>query len=315
MRRITFSLMALFVVALVSAQSLNSRMTVSNNRLSHSQALAQRNLPPVQVLKNGNSKMFSLPKAFAATSTDTVIKSTPAGSLKMYYGSTHSFYNSWFGVIESNADGFIAKAVFGDNNTVFFRNIITELGAGTWIKGTQKSDTISFPVRQPVYKQGAYTYYMYSYKLTTYMQDSQEVTTYVVDSAATDIKFAVRNDSIVLLGDNQIGLGDSIGQWTGYGNMYTTYSVCNDKPVVAPSGLTTETYSLQYHPTDTTTMGRLVQVGIDGHDIYVKGISDNLPDAYAKGTIVGNKAVFIGDQLLGADESDGYYAYFVIAVR
>lgn len=87
--------------------------------------------------------------------------------------------------------------------------------------------------------------------------------------------------------------------------------------VTPPDGLVTETYTfktcLSYAPGDTTVSQNPVAVGFDGNDVYVQGMSSDFPDAWVKGTISGDKAIFSSGQYVGEDFMVGYEFYFCAA--
>lgn len=79
-------------------------------------------------------------------------------------------------------------------------------------------------------------------------------------------------------------------------------------PVVAPDGLETETYSMMgfsYY-----TFGQVkhdVEVGFDGNDVYVKGLFEQVPDAWVKGVKNGETVTFAQGQYIGNVEAFDTY--------
>lgn len=70
--------------------------------------------------------------------------------------------------------------------------------------------------------------------------------------------------------------------------------------VVVPEGLNTEVYSFaatDYF--DDVPVAHSVNVGFDGADVYVQGISECIPEAWVKGTLEGNQITFAAGQYLG----------------
>lgn len=87
--------------------------------------------------------------------------------------------------------------------------------------------------------------------------------------------------------------------------------------ITPPDGLATTDYMLKkcvsFVPGDTTVSQDPVAVGFDGDDVYVQGFSSDFPDAWMKGTISGDKAVFTSGQYVGEDIMMGYEFFFCAA--
>jgi len=74
--------------------------------------------------------------------------------------------------------------------------------------------------------------------------------------------------------------------------------------VVLPDGLQTVSYSMagiMTHSDGDETINKTVSVAFDGNTVYVQGLSYWFEEAWAKGTIQGDKVVFPSNQLMGED--------------
>ena len=85
-----------------------------------------------------------------------------------------------------------------------------------------------------------------------------------------------------------------------------------EKPelVVLPEGLETEDYAMKavvYTSEGADELNETVQVAFDGNIIYVQGLSYWFENAWAKGTIVGDKVLFASNQFMGEDEYGADY--------
>jgi len=69
--------------------------------------------------------------------------------------------------------------------------------------------------------------------------------------------------------------------------------------VEIPEGLVAEEYSFSATDDDDEAFTGSVKIGIDGTDIYIQGLSENLPDAWVKGTLTNNIVTIAGDQYMG----------------
>lgn len=87
--------------------------------------------------------------------------------------------------------------------------------------------------------------------------------------------------------------------------------------VTPPAGLQTEEWLLtaqRYDPTQYTVDAvQTLYIGVDGQDVYVKGLNLYLPEAWVKGSIVNGQATFAANQYYGPladDEGTSYDTYF-----
>ena len=72
------------------------------------------------------------------------------------------------------------------------------------------------------------------------------------------------------------------------------------EPVTVPEGLKTEVYSFSATDYfDKVTVSRSLNVGFDGEDVYVQGLSETIPEAWVKGTLDGDVVTFASGQYLG----------------
>ena len=73
------------------------------------------------------------------------------------------------------------------------------------------------------------------------------------------------------------------------------------KPLVPPTSLVTEEYSIKYIPYggEEASGSASVKIGFDGNDVYLQGICGNLPEAWIKGTLADGVVTFAGNQYLG----------------
>ena len=83
--------------------------------------------------------------------------------------------------------------------------------------------------------------------------------------------------------------------------------------VTPPASLVTETWNFAAtfrNNSGNTSVKREIQVGIDGSDIYIQGVSYYIEDAWIKGTLSGNTITFTMPQYYG--NYSGYDMYFIL---
>lgn len=285
-----------------------SAVIVSGSALAQIQMPAEANLTfgqqPKEMLVSNAPQRMSENDSLAAQ----IIRQQPAGKLVNYAKSAKIYYMMYNGQLQVyfNTAGLISNVVYGENDAVYMKNPVSKYKGVAWMKGTVSGDTLMFPVPQIIdqkTKDGTTAnYYLFSYKYSG--------STCTLDESAHYFKFVHRGDSIVEVGNNRLGVADEYGTFTGYGDESIILTVNADTNcVVAPANLTAKTYSLQSHNAGITS-GVIVNVGFDGNTVYVQGINPDLPKAWIKGTINGDKAFFPHHQYLGIDTVSGYYTYF-----
>lgn len=241
-----------------------------------------------------------------------IITEQPAGELKIYSRNCTSYYATMFGVLSTKVSNGIVSVVFAEDNKVYFKDLVSQAGLGTWTEGTINGSTITIQLPQ----QAGFSDYGYGFYVAKMTLDSEQGT-YVPSANQTLTLYynastgKISTTGYLNMGNEAIGLVyDDDNSWTGYADYNISISPISDPLVEAPAGLTTETYALQADD----YVGSLVQVGFNGNDVYVQGIDQNLPDTWIKGTIQGDKVIFKNAQYVGADEKAGYHQYLVSAV-
>ena len=96
------------------------------------------------------------------------------------------------------------------------------------------------------------------------------------------------------------------GQYDGYS--LTPYYVAGSYlepseplvPVEAPEGLETDEYVVTYKNSSDEDASGSVNIGFDGTDVYIQGLSNYLPEAWLKGTLSGNIVTIAAQQYMGS---------------
>ena len=244
--------------------------------------------------------------------SSNVISEQPEGTLVNYTRSGYAYYASFFGVYATEVSGAVGAVVFGADNKVYFKDVASQAGVGTWVEGTISGNKITITLPQTAWDSGE-GYCIDVVKMTydeenqTYVRAADQTVTLNYDATTGAITTPAGNLST---GYDIIGLSyDDDLSWAGYGDWDVTFEKVTDALVEVPAGLTAETYSL----TGDGYAGSLVNVGFDGNDVYVQGIDKNLPDNWVKGTVDGNKVKFKSGQYIGADGVIGYHQYLMAA--
>ena len=241
-----------------------------------------------------------------------IISEQPAGELVNYSRSGSAYVATIFGVYETDYSGAVGSVVFGDDDKVYIKQLVSQFSIEIWVEGTLKDNKITINLPQTVYDTGEgycldVAKMSYDASKQTYVRSANQTVTLNYNARTGKITTPSGN---LTTGSDIIGLSyDDDLTWAGYGDWAFTYEKVTDVLVEAPANLTTEIYSL----IADGYAGSLVNVGFDGNDVYVQGIDVNLPDTWVKGTINGDKVVFKNGQYVGADGVSGYHQYLMSA--
>ena len=192
----------------------------------------------------------------------------------------------------ANVERTVGLAFDGDD--MYIRGI-GSMGADAWVKGTKNADgNYIFPKGQEIGM-----YYDEDRLFLLGYDDEVEVTDFAVsvDAASNEYVFATDFIENADYTDKTYYV-----QWLNAG---TTIEMGEAQPEVLtpveiPDGLVTEVYSFTATAYfDKVTVAKNVLVGFDGDNVYIKGISDALPEAWMMGTIDGDKVTIPAGQYVG----------------
>ena len=303
MRKFTLFLFAAFLSATASMAQLRQH-PVTNLHCDNQQLMLQQDSKAPQ-------KRLLPAMPLLAPSAGAVITNQPQGELVAYARSGMAWVYTWLGLYYNELSGQAAQVVFGPNDEIYLKNVISQYDCNSWIQGSIGEGSVSFTFPQPVLQQQGYTYYALMMTLDeaqgTYVRASEQTLVLDYDPLTGDI--TIPAGSPFTTNALIIGLAGADDGWTGFGDWNMTLHKVNETPVVAPEGLETASYAV----TAEGFTGTMANVGFQGDDIYVKGIYPSLPEAWVKGTISGDKAVFQNGQYLGIDASTNSFVYLLSA--
>ena len=321
MKRITLFMVTVLLVA-VTALAIGQQRGLKLSGIAQQKNLVEKKAPKKASLQRQNdvSKRMEPPKALAKSKGESVakarkavgdllIENQPKGDLVSYVRSGEANYYYWGYIFSTTVSDAANDVVFSsDGKTVYVKNLLTQYTTGTWTKGKIDGNAITFEFPQPAmyYYGSEYDIFLGTYDAENMAFAAKERATLTLDYNPETGDITTPEGSDFATGALQIGLCASDGGWAGYTDWNITMKKQTDKPVAAPEGLETESYALEADG----YMGSLVNVGFSGDDVYIQGIYNELPEAWVKGTISGNKVIFKSGQYLGADN---YHQYLVAA--
>lgn len=222
-------------------------------------------------------------------------------------------------------DGISLQTVTADDGkTIYFEDLVSQLVAGTWVKGTIDGNKITVPLGQYIayWPDSGYGYQIYAGKYTV-VEGSE---TFIVDPTITEATFSVYSDGSIALDypfvtdfgvwQPEIVLGifqsDNLA-WTGNADWNSYYTPMADEITVMPEDIEAQEYLLTYEDADYgfERKNQFVYAGIKDDKLYVAGVLATEPNSVWIGDIEGNKVSFPTDQFL--DFSGGFNIYAVPA--
>ena len=238
-----------------------------------------------------------------------IIANQPEGTHMYMYRNASAYYVYFFYVLNANVNDGVAEVVINGDD-LYFKNPISQYPTDTWIKGTISGSSVIFDFPQTV------GYDSYGDELVVDLFDYDGDGWYEKSSTKTSLKYTyfrgsmTTKDADFVSGSTILGLAYAgSSEWLGYADWNIQLTPFTDKPVTAPADLVTEQYSLSRYDGYGSNVGGIVDLGVSGNDVYVKGICSDLPDGWIKGTVADGKYIFPNAQFMGATASQ--YLYFV----
>ena len=249
-------------------------------------------------------------KAPARAAEDyVIITEQPQGELKTYQRTGGYYFVQGSQLAYGNQSGTI-DIVWGDDNKVYFKDILNGTNFGSWVEGTLSEDgtTITLPLKQNLVYASQYDACV---ALTQINYGDQG---FVVDEEAAEATFTVDENGVIALqgtGFTSVSLGAnwtddaSIQVYGDYETVFTPY-VPNLELVTLPEGARAEEmpYEAVFYSNASSSavpvqVTKTVNVALVGDEVYIQGMSNEFPEAWLKGTVSGDNVVipvtYMGD--------------------
>lgn len=294
-----------------SAAQFSSRIVKANETATHF-AKAQK-------------RVMGIGANHAKTKAVTVIEDQPEGEEVVYArtGGQAFLYDYDEESVSLVQPTGVVSVVYGDGNKVYMKNPIFDNEFDTWIEGTVNADgtKLTFPTGQYIVYSDDYGYgiQVYAGKLNS------AGTSFTRNMRVLEFTYTIDKEAGTMALDDFVNINSILGvfysddsTWAAGGEYLSTFEttvVPSTDPVVPPTGLVTDTWYVNGDEEDED--GSLipmdeftVQLGFDGSDVYLKGISVDLPDAWIKGTVDASGNITF-DNNIYIGEMYGYDIYFV----
>lgn len=244
-----------------------------------------------------------------------IITETPAGTLYNHVsGNSGKALRIYQGGLASSADGGYQAEFVINGSEIYIHNIVSQhTTLDSWIKGTLDSEgnaTFTFP--QPAIVNGLnYSYYN--------MVTLDESNTLVAESGENNVLhmtwdgktlrqiMPLTDASDKRRFDGTVAVTNAGGVLTGYGDQNIIYNVIPEELPAPGADAVYSRYGLTGLNAWNEDQSSAVEVAVEGDKLWIKGLYPLCPDAWACGTIEGDKVTFM-TQPLGLS-SMGYYMY------
>ncbi len=246
----------------------------------------------------------------AKPGVETIISDQPPGEVHDLYRTTKSWELFW-GLIPqvANVDGALARTVFAED-CIYMLNPISTYFTDTWVKADKQADG-SYAVHTPqaVFNTDGGIIYLTKVKNTGTNEEPS-----FVSADGEDITFSWDGTTLAMTSDGIMGLTLEDGTPMVYGDYEQVSVLLAEKPAAPAESATMMNFSLNYiDGSASADVSRIIDVAIEGTDVYLGNLPGIQNGLWAKGTIDGGKILLPLGQYLGADDNLDAHVYLTTA--
>lgn len=233
----------------------------------------------------------------------------PQGEMQTWLQSGEYFEQLAPGYLEeSTFSDRVTKFVYGDDGVVYMKNPIVGAVTGSYVKGTISGDELVLVLPQLILDDGDGGKY---YIGRMNVESVGEQTTYVPETENSTVTYTLIDGEWMMEesgGDWILGMfAEDELMWAGLGTWNVNIRRFDGVAATPPVGLSTQKYAMRQNGSQ---LGRIVNVGFDGDDIWIRGLASVLPDTWVKGVEEGGRASFACPQYMGEAENYASLLFF-----
>lgn len=241
----------------------------------------------------------------------------PSGEHRTYTRSSYYFY-VMLSISIGNADSYATDIIYTDNAEVYIKAPLSydKMPSDTYIKGELKEDiiTVKLPQTYTSIDGSEYVLNRLEYKITD--EEQQKGMYYVADN--NQITFTIQQDGTVKMEESYIfsdeidlpdfilGMTDTAGNWTGFGDFNQVYTPFSDTITTMPADADTQKMLIHFDQYAADVRN----VGIKDGKVFIPGFNPYCPEACIVGEIDGANLSFKAGQYVGVDDYFKSFAYF-----
>lgn len=249
--------------------------------------------------------------AVAAELPDELI-TDPQGEMETWLQGGEYFENMGGGYIdESTYADYVTKFVYGSDGDIYMKNPLAGAVTGSYVKGHISGDEMTLTLPQLIFINDAGEKY---YIGRMNVESVGEQTTYIPETENSTVTYTLSDGEWLMEESGADWILGMFGEdlvWAGVGTWNVSIRRFEGEALSAPAGLATQKYAMRHLGSE---LGRLVDVGFDGSELWLRGIAELLPDAWIKGEIAGDRVTFDCPQYLGELENYATLLFFQGAV-
>lgn len=248
-----------------------------------------------------------------------VITERPAGEVHSnLYRMSNSYFDAYYYVGQQTSDGCVGEYVVADNGDIYIKDPVWLSRTNSYVKLTRQADgSYVLKGHQPVLEttsNGKTSTYYLDKMSWEYDYESWEYTLKPTSGDANQMVFTLDNDTLHTSDNAVLGITDSNGNWTNYGDNYVTFFPQKDKVNELPAGIAASPYRLQYENNNVQDVAAMVGLYEDGNNVYMVGFSRNIRGGgVLKGARTAEGLSFEPGQYIGIDTVNAVHVYFTPA--
>lgn len=256
--------------------------------------------------------MALMPTAASAQSDDPIIHTPPTGTVYNLYRHTTGYESFFYNAMPHEGDGNWSRMVVADDGAVYVENPVNSFYTQSWMKGYKtEGDTICFDFPQAIYSEEGASGTEYGYLFR--MKQTADGRNYEVDADGQTMKYVFRNDSLIKVDDDMLGVGMEDGSWISYGELTSENRVVANS-TIAPADPASVRDGMMLYMSGQSARQYPVKWAVEGNEVYIGSLSTNLQNGFwMKGNLENGVAYFPSSQLLGIDTITRTYVYAVNA--
>jgi len=249
-----------------------------------------------------------------------VIVDQPAGTLHdNLYRSSDYYYNEEGYIGASIDDGLIGTLVEGDDGCVYIYNPFTGYPTGTWARAERAGgDTLVVRGHQPIFAWDNEVDSLDIFDITEVADEEGYYTFEVSYSEVQEARFLWRDGVLRSIDDKVMGISTSsytnpgTWEWAKVGERNLVMRPINETVVALPAEAQKRPYLFHNDHSNWYSDPVVVDVAFLDNKVYIPvGSSSTIGDAWAVGTINGDKITFPTHQYLGCDNQYGRHLFFM----
>ena len=259
------------------------------------------------------SLLLTAALAASAQAPGTVIYDQPEGDAVDYDMHYSGFYLNRDQIDYVDDNVLTTTLVMGEDGYLYIKNIFAFMPTDTWVKAEVTDDNrVELQLPQTIYYENDEDYGESWLDLNIFYPESPEesIPEAVSDPTINRLVFNIADDGSLVL--NPLGEGYSLScisqpdnMWMAFSITDITYSEAAEPGLVTPpQGMTGKKYSyitwgMGNKESDPKDFGYRMEFIFDGTDVYIGGMSLDMPDAWVKGRLEGEKIIIPGNQPMG----------------